>query len=203
MTEITRVPLQPIAKGSLAKLWLGIVVAVLLAAGLAWAAVPAGVEVETLTAGTGPSPQASDVVFVKYVGKLADGTEFDRSKELPFPTNGLIPDGMPMQVSGVVPGFGEGLQKMQKGGKYRLHIPSKMAYGATPPPGAPIPPNADLVFDVELVDFMTEQEAQQRFQMLQQLMQQQQGQAGPQGAQGGAPGAAPGGAPAADPNAPQ
>ena len=199
MTEITRVPLQPIAKGSLVKLWLGIVLAVLLAGGLAWASVPAGVEVETLTEGTGASPKASDVVFVKYVGKLADGTEFDRSRELPFPTNGLIPDGMPMQVSGVVPGFAEGLQQMQKGGKYRLRIPSKKAYGATPPPGAPIPPNADLVFEVELVDFMTEGEAQQRFQMLQQMMQAQQGQPG-------APGAAPGAAEAApprDPAAPQ
>lgn len=205
MTEITRVPLQPIAKGSLVKLWLGLIAAVLLGAGIAWAAVPGGVEVDTLTEGTGGTPGPSDVVFVKYVGKLANGTEFDRSKELPFPTNGLIPDGMPMQVSGVVPGFAEGLQKMQKGGKYRVHIPSKLAYGATPPPGAPIPPNADLVFDVEMIDFMTEQEAQQRFQMLQQLMQQQQGQAGP-----GAPQAssqagpdAPQVGPQAGPDAPQ
>jgi FKBP-type peptidyl-prolyl cis-trans isomerase FkpA len=194
MTEITRVPIQPIAKGSLAKLWLGLIAAIALAGGLAWASLPKGVDVETLTAGTGPSPGASDVVFVKYVGKLENGTEFDRSKELPFPTNGLIPDGMPMQVSGVVPGFSQGLQKMQKGGKYRLSIPSKLAYGATPPPGAPIPPNADLVFEVELIDFMTEAEAQQRFQMLQQMMQQQQGQPAP----GGAPAAPP-----ADPNAPQ
>ncbi|MGX7951837.1 FKBP-type peptidyl-prolyl cis-trans isomerase [Tsuneonella sp. HG249] len=187
MTEITRVPLQPIAKGSLAKLWIGLAAGVLAAGGLAWASMPAGVEVETLTAGTGPSPKASDVVFVKYVGKLEDGTEFDRSKDLPFPTNGLIPDGMPMQVSGVVPGFAEGLQQMQKGGKYRLNIPADKAYGATPPQGAPIPPNADLVFDVELIDFMTEQEAQQRFQMLQQMMQQQQGQPGQPGQNPGAP----------------
>lgn len=195
MTEITRVPIQPIARGSLAKLWLGLIAAALLGAGIAWAAVPAGVEIDTLADGSGPSPTASDVVFVKYVGKLADGTEFDRSRALPFPTNGLIPDGMPMQLSGVVPGFAEGIQKMQKGGKYRLRIPSKLAYGATPPPGAPIPPNADLVFEVELVDFMSEQEAQQRFQMLQQILQQQQGATGPQGA--------PGGAPARDPDAPQ
>lgn len=200
MTEITRVPLQPIAKGSLIKLWLGVIAAVVLGAGIAWASVPAGVEVETLTAGTGPSPSASDVVFVKYVGKLADGTEFDRSRELPFPTGGIIPDGMPMQVSGVVPGFAEGLQKMQKGGKYRLFIPSKSAYGATPPQGAPIPPNADLVFDVELVDFMSEADAQRRFQVLQQMMQAQQG-GQPNGA-APAPGAAAPAAPA-NPAAPQ
>lgn len=195
MTDITRVPIQPIAKGSLVKLWLGLIAAVLLGAGIAWAAVPAGVEVETLVEGSGPSPSASDVVFVKYVGKLAaDGTEFDRSRALPFPTNGLIPDGMPMQVSGVVPGFAEGLRKMQKGGKYTLRIPSKLAYGATPPQGAPIPPNADLLFEVELVDFMTESEAQRRFQVLQQMMQAQQGQP----AAAGEPAAAP-----ADPAAPQ
>lgn len=139
MTEITRVPLQPIAKGSLTKLWLGVLAAILLGAGIAWASMPAGVKVDTITEGSGPSPTASDVVFIKYVGKLADGTEFDRSRELPFPTNGIIPDGMPMQVSGVVPGFSEGLQKMQKGGKYVLHIPAEKGYGATPPQGAPIP----------------------------------------------------------------
>jgi FKBP-type peptidyl-prolyl cis-trans isomerase FkpA len=197
MTEIHRVPLQPIAKGSMTKLWLGIAVAVLLAAGLAWAAAPHGVDVDTLTEGSGPHPGPSDVVFVKYTGKLADGTVFDQSRELPFPTGGLLPEGMPMQVSGVVPGFAEGLQQMQKGGKYRLSIPADKAYGASPPQGSPIPPNADLVFDVELIDFMTEEDAQRRFQVLQQMIQQQQQK---QGAQGG-PGA-PAGAPR-DPNAPQ
>ena len=62
MTEITRVPLQPIKKGSLTKLWLGVAVAVLLGAGLAWAAIPKGLDVETVTAGTcllytSPSPR--------------------------------------------------------------------------------------------------------------------------------------------------
>ncbi|WP_369795372.1 FKBP-type peptidyl-prolyl cis-trans isomerase, partial [Erythrobacter sp. HI0019] len=78
MTEITRVPLQPIKKGSLTKLWLGVLLAVLVAAGLAWAAMPRGLDVETVTAGSGDSPQLGDVVFVNYVGTLADGTEFDR-----------------------------------------------------------------------------------------------------------------------------
>ncbi len=176
MTEITRVPLKPVGKGSLAKLWLGIAVAILIGAGIAWASVPEGVEVETIAEGSGPSPTAEDVVFIKYTGKLSDGTVFDQSRDLPFPTNGIIPDGMPMQLSGVVPGFKEGLEQMQKGGKYVVHIPSDKAYGATPPQGAPIPPNADLTFEVELVDFMSEEDAQRRFQVLQQMMQQQQGQ---------------------------
>jgi FKBP-type peptidyl-prolyl cis-trans isomerase FkpA len=182
MTEIHRVPLQPIAKGSMTKLWLGILIGLLIAGGVAWAVQPEGVEVDTIVEGSGPHPSASDVVFVKYTGKLEDGTVFDKSKELPFPTGGLLPEGMPMQVSGVVPGFAEGLQQMQKGGKYRLTIPSDKAYGATPPPGAPIPPNADLVFDVELVDFMSEQDAQRRFEVLQQMIQQQQQKQGGAGA---------------------
>jgi FKBP-type peptidyl-prolyl cis-trans isomerase FkpA len=195
MTEITRVPLRPIAKGSLTKLWLGVAVAILLAGGLAWAALPKGVEVETLAQGSGPHPGPSDVVFVHYTGKLADGTVFDQSKELPFPTGGLLPEGMPMQVSGVVPGFSEGLQQMQKGGKYRLFIPADKAYGHTPPQGAPIPPDADLTFDVELVDFMSEPDAQRRFQVLQQMIQQQQQKRGAQ--------AQPGAAAPRDPNGPQ
>ena len=194
MTEITRVPLQPIAKGSLTKLWLGVVGAVALGAGVAWASMPAGVEVDTLTAGTGASPGPDDVVFIKYVGKLKDGTEFDRSRELPFPTGGLLPEGTPLQVKGVVPGFSEGLQKMQKGGKYVLHIPAKLGYGASPPEGAPIPANADLVFDVEMVDFMSEADARRRFEVLQQMIQQQ--QQGQKGAPPAGPAAPP---PAATP----
>ena len=79
MAEVTRVPLQPIAKGSLAKLWLGLLLVLALAAGLAYWAMPAGVEVDTLTEGEGPTPSESDVVFVKYTGKLPDGTVFDLS----------------------------------------------------------------------------------------------------------------------------
>lgn len=193
MTEITRVPLHPIAKGSLTKLWLGVIAAVVLALGVAWAAMPAGVQVETVTAGSGPSPTASDVVFIRYTGKLTDGTEFDKSRDLPLPVEGILPKGTPMQVSGSIPGFSQALQKMQKGGTYVVRIPAKLAYGATPPPGAPIPPNADLVFDVELVDFMSEADAQRRIQALQQMMQLQQGGSAP-----GAPGA-PQGAPPAGP----
>jgi FKBP-type peptidyl-prolyl cis-trans isomerase FkpA len=190
MTEITRVPLQPIAKGSLTKFWLGVIVAVLIGAGIAWASVPRGVEVDTVTAGSGRYPGPDDVVFIKYTGKLDDGTVFAKSHPLPFPTGGLIPDGTPMQVKGAVPGFAEGLQKMQKGGKYVLRIPAKLAYGANPPQGAAIPPNADLTFDVEMVDFMSEADARGRFEMLEQVIQQQQAQQRA-GKDGGAPAAPP------------
>jgi len=184
MTEITRVPLQPLAKGSLAKVWLGVGAAIVLAAGIAWAAMPPGVSVDTITAGTGPSPTVDDVVFVKYTGKLEDGTVFDQSQEGGWPIPGILPDGTALPLSEMVPGFRDALIQMQKGGKYTVEIPSDLAYGATPPPGAPIPPNADITFDVELVDFMTRPEAEQRYQRMVGMMQQMQGQGAP-----GAPGA--------------
>ena len=173
MAEITRVPLQPIAKGSLTKLWLGVFIAVLVGLGIAWSAAPKGLDVETLVEGTGPSPSAEDVVFVKYVGKLADGTEFDRSQEIPLPVPGIFPEGNPLPLDSMVPGFREGVMQMQKGGKYELFIPAEQGYGDAPPPGAPIPAGADLLFEVELVDFMSREDFQRRIGILQQAMAQQ------------------------------
>ena len=57
----------------------------------------------------------------------------------------------PMLAGQVIPGFAEALTRMQKGGKYKIRIPSDLAYGANPQPGSPIPPNADLDFDVHVV----------------------------------------------------
>lgn len=178
MTEITRVPLQPIAKGSLTKLWLGVVAAVLIAAGVAWAATPRGVSIETLTAGTGPNPTADDVVFVEYTGKLADGKVFDQSQPLPPMAKGVFPEGTPMTLGEgeTIAGFREGLMKMQKGGHYVLHIPADKAYGANPPAGAPIPPNADLTFDMTVSDIMARADFERRVQAIQQIMQMQQAQ---------------------------
>ena len=51
----------------------------------------------------------------------------------------------------VIPGFAEALTKMQKGGRYRIHIPAKLGYGDAQPPGSAIPPNSDLEFDVHVV----------------------------------------------------
>lgn len=171
MSEVTRVPLQPIARGSLVKLWLGVLVALLLAGGLAYAQRYKGVTVDTLSAGSGPSPTTQDVVLVNYTGKLPDGTEFDKGERAPI------------ALDAVVPGFAEGLAKMQKGGKYRLTIPADKGYGPeekrNPATGqVVIPANTDLVFDVELVDFRSRAEIMQQQQMLQQM-------------QGGQPGAPP------------
>lgn len=186
MTEVTRVPLQPIAKGSLAKLWLGVVVAVLLAAGVAWAAAPQGIELTTLVEGTGPNPTEDDVVFIKYVGKLEDGTVFDQSQPVPLPIEGIFPEGnpFPLEEGATIAGFSEGLKQVQKGGSYVLEIPSELAYGADPQPGSPIPPNADLTFEIEVIDFMSQADFERRLQVLQQMMMQQQGAMGAPAAPG-------------------
>jgi FKBP-type peptidyl-prolyl cis-trans isomerase FkpA len=115
MTEVTRVPIQPIAKGSLTKLWIGIAIGILIGIGLALLARPAGsaldtmlagdVEVETLTPGTGPNPSADDVVFVKYKGTRAeDGEVFDESQDVPLPIEGIFPKGTPLPLGQMLPG---------------------------------------------------------------------------------------------------
>lgn len=94
-----------------------------------------------LRAGNGPSPKATDVVTVNYKGTLVDGTEFDssykRGEPAPFPLNRVIPC------------WTEGLQMMKEGGKAQLVCPGSIAYGENAPP--PIPPNATLIFEVELL----------------------------------------------------
>ena len=191
MTEITRVPLQPIAKGSIPKLWLGVIAAVALAAGLAWAALPKGVDVDVVAEGTGASPGKEDVIFVRYTGKLEDGTVFDQSQDVQLPIQGLLPEGSPLPLARMIPGFAEGAVRMKKGGKYTLFIPADKGYGAEGQKDQQgnevIPPNSDLIFDVELVDFMSEADFQRRLQVQQQAMQMQQGQGQDQGGEGAPP----------------
>lgn len=196
MAEITRVPIHPIAKGSLIKLWIGVILALLLGGALAWAAVPKGFSIDTLVEGEGPLPEIGDVAFIKYKGKLAaTGEVFDESQDIPLPVEGLFPEGSPFPIEegATVDGFFKGLQQMQKGGRYELYLPSEEAYGASPPPGAPIPPNADLIFEIEVVDFISRETFDRNLQILQQQLQAQ----GPGGL-----GAGPGGPPAGPPSGP-
>lgn len=169
MAEVTRVPLQPIGKGILGKLWLGVVAAVLFAAGAAWATSYKGVSVETVTAGEGNSPGESDIVLVNYEGRLTDGTVFDSGERVPFPVNG------------VVPGFSQALMKMQKGGRYEVFIPAALGYGAQAQ-GA-IPANSDLHFTVDLLDFRSQAEIEAMQRQMQQMgIDPSQLQGAPQGA---------------------
>jgi len=186
MAEVTRVPLQPVSRGSLVMLFLGILIGLAIAAAFAWYTAPKGVSIDEIRAGTGESPKADDVVFVHYTGKLADGTVFDQSQPIPLPVQGILPEGTPLPLENMVPGFREAALQMQRGGKYKVEIPAEKAYGAegriNPQTGEGVPPNADLTFDIELVDFMPMAEVERRFAMLQQMMAQQQGQAGEGGA---------------------
>ncbi|MGA9582416.1 MAG: FKBP-type peptidyl-prolyl cis-trans isomerase [Allosphingosinicella sp.] len=109
---------------------------------------PSGLRFETLKPGTGAKPTTADLVLVAYQGHLADGFLFDASAR---------PTAFP--VTGVVPGFAEALQLMQKGGRYRFWIPSALAYGPAGVPGV-IPPNAELEFIVTLIDMKPVAEAE-------------------------------------------
>ena len=93
----------------------------------------------------GRSPQATDVVRVHYNGLLLDGKVFDT-------TAGKEPAEFP--VNRVIPAWTEALQKMKVGDKWRLYVPSHLAYGPQGPPGGPIPPFATLIFDVELLNIV-------------------------------------------------
>ncbi len=103
-----------------------------------------GLQYKVLQEAEGAKPGESDVVRVHYTGKLLDGTTFDSSKDRGEPAE--------FPLAGVIPGWSEGLRLMSKGSKYQFWIPAALAYGEQPPPGAPIPPNATLVFEVELLD---------------------------------------------------
>ena len=183
MTEVTRVPLHPIARGSLTKLWIGVVVAALIGVGVAYAAMPGTTGVTTVAEGSGPTPSDGDVVFIEYTGKLSDGTVFDQSTGQAAPIPGVFPDGVPFPVEegAAIPGFLKGLRQVQKGGEYVFQIPADEAYGDAPPPGSEIPAGADLTFEVKVNEFMSRGDFDRRLQALQQVMAQQQAQ-GAQGA---------------------
>lgn len=101
-----------------------------------------GLQYEVLVSGKGDSPKASDNVEVHYTGKLIDGTVFDSSVERGVPTS--------FGVTQVIPGWVEALQLMHEGDKWRLYIPSNLAYGPNGAGGV-IGPNMTLIFDVELL----------------------------------------------------
>lgn len=101
-----------------------------------------GLQYEVLESGKGDSPKASDNVEVHYTGKLIDGTVFDSSVERGVPAS--------FGVTQVIPGWVEALQLMHEGDKWRLYIPSDLAYGPNGAGGV-IGPNMTLIFDVELL----------------------------------------------------
>jgi FKBP-type peptidyl-prolyl cis-trans isomerase FkpA len=185
MSDVTAVPLRPIKKGAMTRLWLGVGAACVAALGLAWAGTntivntacsvrdfkgkkpvttPTGLMIQTKKAGAGPNPTDADITLVDYKGTLRDGKVFDQNQRTPLP------------VAGMIPGFTEALKLMQAGGEYRICIPSTLGYGAKE--SGPIPANSMLFFDVSLLDFRSQQEIQAMQQQMQQLQQQGGGQPG-------------------------
>lgn len=168
--SVTAVPLRPVAKGTLTKLWVGIGLLAAAGAGFAWHSTsaqvamampaaeflaanakrsdvkttPSGLQYQVIRDGTGPRATAQDVVMVDYDGKLANGETFDASARHDNGAPATLP------VSGLIPGWVEGLQLMNQGAKYRFWIPPELGYGPQGAGGGVIPPNALLVFDVDL-----------------------------------------------------
>jgi len=103
---------------------------------------PSGLQYKVMKTGNGKKPKSTDTVTVNYRGTLIDGTEFDSSYKRGQPAT--------FQVSGVIPGWTEGLQLMDEGAKWQLFIPSNLAYGERGAGGI-IGPNATLIFEVELI----------------------------------------------------
>lgn len=203
--SVTAVPLQPVKRAYKVWLWIGVLLAIALAAGLAWLGTreqvaakgtdaqylawnktrsgvrttASGLQYQVLEEGEGSTPGEGDYVVANYEGRFRDGRVFDKSERaVPFP----------VQQGSAIPGFLEGLKLMKKGGKYRLWIPSNLAYGApgvqSPDPER-VPPDAMLVFTVSPERILPAAVVQQM--MMQQMMQQRQ-------QQGGAPGGPPAGA---------
>ncbi|WP_339825250.1 FKBP-type peptidyl-prolyl cis-trans isomerase [uncultured Parasphingorhabdus sp.] len=172
--SVTTVPIHPIKKGSLTKIWLAVFLVVAAALLLAYTGTQkvvvngasneqflaanadedgvettaSGLQYKVIRPGEGASPTATDTALVKYEGRLRDGTIFDANEQTPMP------------VGGVVPGFSEALQLMQKGGEYRIWIPSELAYGEASP-GPELPANSLLIFDVTLLDFISAAQMQE------------------------------------------
>lgn len=106
---------------------------------------PSGLQYQVLAKGTGEKPKATDKVKCHYHGTLINGTVFDSSVERGEPAV--------FGVNQVIPGWVEALQLMETGSKWRLFIPSTLAYGEHGA-GESIEPNSTLVFDVELLDIV-------------------------------------------------
>ena len=193
--SVTAVPIQPLAKGAVTKLWIAIAVLVLAGAGLSWlgtqsmqrATTKSGVQVRVVDEGRGEPVTRADLFALRLRVRVGG------------PSGELLQDtaqsGQPLVVSmdSLPPGIAEGLQSMREGGHYQLWVPQRLAMNGPPPPNAPFGPDDKIFFEVNVM------QVERGMAALQQLMQSQGGAGAPQGGMSGPPGAGapPGGPPAA------
>ena len=201
--SVTAVPLQPIAKGALRTLWVGLAAVALAAGGYAawstadirsqyqsnadWFAdngkedgvvtTKSGLQYRITREGEGATPKKGQVMLISYAGKLRDGTEFDSAPQAPM----LVGEGQ------TIPGFDEGLMLLKKGSKADLWIPSELAYGEKEMPNPQtgeivIPANSLLHFEIEVLDIMDRAAFEAQMEAQQKQMQQMQEQMGGAGA---------------------
>ena len=106
---------------------------------------PAGLQIKDEVVGKGAAAKSGDSVTVDYTGWLTNGTKFDSSKDRNQPFTFTLDAGQ------VIPGWDQGVAGMKVGGKRKLTIPPELGYGAQGAGGGVIPPNATLVFEVDLL----------------------------------------------------
>ena len=104
---------------------------------------PSGIQYEVIKEGNGPQPKETDQVTVNYVGTTIDGVEFDSSVKRGQPAT--------FPVNGVIKGWQDAIVNMKVGSKWKVVIPTELAYGENPMPGSKIKPNMTLVFEIELL----------------------------------------------------
>jgi hypothetical protein len=151
MSDVTAVPIRPIAKGSVLKLWLALAVLAIVAIALAWVGTrgqqrittASGLQYTVIEPGSGALVTGNDLVLFNYTLRLTNGTLIDSNATTGQPSRAAPNDTMP--------GVGEALKLMRPGAHYRLWVPPLLSYGAHPPPGAPFGPNDTLVFDIQIV----------------------------------------------------
>ncbi len=193
--SVTAVPIRPLKKGSVFKLWLGLALLALAAGAMAWfgtagfqsVTTASGVGLQTVKAGTGAKITPADVVALHYKLHIGskDARVFQDSRQTgqPFVTT----------TQGIYPGFAEGLQLMRSGGSYVLTLPGGTHEQGPMPPEAPFKPTDRLVFEIDVLQVMPGEA--QRFIQMQQMQQMQQLERMQQMQNGGGQGEAPPGPP--------
>jgi FKBP-type peptidyl-prolyl cis-trans isomerase FkpA len=184
MSAVTAVPIRPLARGSMLKLWLALIMLCVAGGALAWAGTShvqrtrtaSGLQYQVIREGEGELVTANDAIRIHLVGRRENGEIF--ASTLNAQPEETTPDSF-------IPGFGEALKLMRKGSRYRVWIPPHLGYQGNPPPTAPFGPNETLTFDIQVVDVAPGAAQMLQMQQLQQMQQMQQMRGGGPGGPGG------------------